>query len=139
MVNAIVKIILRGVVGVVMGLIYYLLYVAALPTAFQRIAGLPVSIELPMDSFTILTLFIAFGIAENVTPNLPSAVFRALSKLVGASCLYLAMDGGIVSTSTAGHAVTLDASLIIHIILAGSIIVGVLDATTYACKSVLKK
>jgi len=139
LVSTILKTISRGVVGAVTGLIYFFLYVAALPSVFQRIAGLPVGIELPMDFLTILTVFIALGIAENVAPTISSAVFRVLSKLVGASYLYFALNGGIVSANIANFIVTLDVSLLIYIILAGSIIIGVLDAATYACRSSLKE
>lgn len=139
MVSEVVKMILRGVAGIVLGLIYYLLYVVALPVIFQRIAGLPISAELPMEVSTILAVLIALGIAENVAPTIPSAVFRVLSKLVGASYLYFATNGGIITANIADYIVTLDASLLIYIILAGSVIVGVLDAATYACKNVLKE
>ncbi|MEM0083266.1 MAG: hypothetical protein QW102_01960 [Candidatus Nezhaarchaeales archaeon] len=139
MISTILKTVSRGVVGAVTGLIYFFLYAAALPGVFQRIAGLPVDIELPMDFPTILAVFIALGIAENVAPTIPGAAFRVLSKLVGASYLYFALNGGIVSANIANFIVTLDASLLIYIILAGSIVIGVLDAATHACRSFMKE
>lgn len=139
MIGTVVKTLLRGLMGVITGLVYYFLYVAVLPIAFQRMAGLPVSVELPIDFSTIFVVFIALGVTENVAPPVPSAVFRVLSKLVGASYLYFAMDGGVVSANVGSYIVTLDLSLLIYIILAGSAMVGVLDAATYACKGTLKE
>lgn len=139
MVSTAVKTVLRGAMGVVMGLVYYFLYAAALPIVFQRIAGLQVSVELPIDVSVILVVFMALGIAENVAPAVPGAVFRVLSKLVGASYLYFVANGGIIQANIAGYTVTLDISLLIYIILAGSLIVGVSDAATYACRGVLKE
>lgn len=131
------KIIWRGLTGAVTGLVYYFLYATALPVAFQHIAGLPVSVEAPMDFSTILAIFIALGVAENVAPAIPGSLFKVLSKLVGASYLYFITNGGVVSANISNYIVTLDMSPLIYIILAGSLIVGVLDATTYVYKGSL--
>jgi len=128
----------RGVIGVAMGLVYYALYVAALPAMFQSIAGLPVELRPPVDPSIALALFIALGVAESIVPAAVGATFGLLSKALGSLYLYCATNGGVVSAAVAGYRVTIDMSILIYVIVAGSVIVGVVDASTQACEGASK-
>ncbi len=121
-------------IGVAMGLVYYVLYVAALPAVFQSIARLPVDLVPPLDPSMALAFFIALGVAESVAPVAVGAAFGVLSKTVGALYLYCATNGGVVSATVASYRITIDLSILIYAIVAGSVIVGAVDASTRACE-----
>ena len=129
---------MRGAIGAVMGSVYYVLYVVALPVMFQSVAGLPVELRPPVDPSTALALFMALGVAESVAPAAVGAAFGLLLKVVGALYIYCATNGGAVSAAIAGYCITIDLSLLVYAIAIGSIIVGVVDAFTQAPREALK-
>jgi len=133
-----VKRTLHGMIGVVMGLVYYALYVAALPAMFQGIAGLPFELRPPVDPSTALALFMVLGMAESIVPATVGAAFGVLSKAVGSLYLYCVTNGEVISATVAGYSVTIDLSILIYAIVAGSIIVGVADASMRACEEASK-
>jgi len=66
LVKAIAKRVLCGMAGIAMGLVYYLIYVLALPVAFHNIADLPVRFSFPLDLSTALILFMVLGVTEGI-------------------------------------------------------------------------
>jgi len=94
--------------------------------------------QAPMDPSIALALFIALGMAEGVAPAVTGAVFGVLSKVVGSLYLYCTTNGGVISAAVVGYRITIDMSILIYAIVAGSIIVGVVDASTQACEGASK-
>jgi len=128
----------QGAIGIAMGLVHYVLYVVALPVAFQSVAGLPVELRPPADPSIFLALFIALGVGEGIAPATVGAALGLLSKVVGSLYIYYATNGGVISVALAGYRATIDLSVLIYAIVAGSIIVGVVGASARACEGVSK-
>lgn len=138
MTRELVRKISQGAIGIAMGLVHYVLYVVALPVAFQSVAGLPVELRPPADPSIFLALLIALGVGEGIAPATVGAALGLLSKVVGSLYIYYATNGGVISVALAGYRATIDLSVLIYAIVAGSIIVGVVGASARACEGVSK-
>ena len=122
--------------GILLGLVYYIVYLSILPRLvtpnmglFQNVNTTPLQ---SIDYQVSIVLLITIGVMERVIEHPVVAVLRVLSKLVGALLLYIITNGGIITatvdTGSTTLTVTADLSLIIYSIIMASAIIGIIDA-----------
>jgi len=118
--------------GVAAGLVYYALYVVALPRFLGFILLRPTEIE-TREAADYFLFFVALGTAESVlSGHIVSVPLRVVSKLFGALVLFSALNGGVITVSPdAATVVELDASPILYAVLLFSLVYGALDALAY--------
>ncbi len=122
--------------GILLGLVYYIVYLSILPRLVTPNMGLFQNVNItPLQSIDYqvsIVLLITIGVMERVIEHPVVAVLRVLSKLVGALLLYIITNGGIITatvvTGSTTLTVTADLSLIIYSIIMASAIIGIIDA-----------
>lgn len=122
--------------GILLGIIYYLVYLMLLPWIVAPGMGLLENVEVSafqsIDYRVAIVLLIAIGIMERVIEHPVVAVLRVLSKLVGALILYIITNGGIFTATieVGGSTVNVvaDLSLLIYSVIMVSAIIGIVDA-----------
>ncbi|MCE4619272.1 MAG: hypothetical protein F7C37_07565 [Desulfurococcales archaeon] len=122
--------------GILLGLVYYIVYLSILPRLLTPNMGLFQNVNItPLQSIDYqvsIVLLITIGVMERVIEHPVVAVLRVLSKLVGALLLYIITNGGIITatvdTGSTTLTVTADLSLIIYSIIMASAIIGIIDA-----------
>lgn len=122
--------------GILLGLVYYIVYLSILPRLVTPNMGLFQNVNItPLQSIDYqvsIVLLITIGVMERVIEHPIVAVLRVLSKLVGALLLYIITNGGIITatvdTGSTTLTVTADLSLIIYSIIMASAIIGIIDA-----------
>ncbi len=122
--------------GILLGLVYYIVYLSILPRLVTPNMGLFQNVNItPLQSIDYqvsIVLLITIGVMERVIEHPIVAVLRVLSKLVGALLLYIITNGGIITatvdTGSTTLTVTADLSLIIYSIITASAIIGIIDA-----------
>lgn len=117
----------EALTGVIIGILYYFIYVVFFPGLFQKISI--VTRALSPISVVMLLILVLLGILERVLPKLPTSLSRLLSKLVGAGYLYSVTNGGVVQGNVGESYVILDASILVYIIVIFTLFIGVLDAS----------
>ncbi|MCE4626374.1 MAG: hypothetical protein F7B78_01835 [Desulfurococcales archaeon] len=130
------RFILNLALGVVLGAVYYVVYVMLLPRLIAPGMGLLENVEVSafqsIDYRVAITLLITIGIMERVIEHPVAAVLRVLSKLVGALLLYIITNGGIFTATIEVDGsmvnVVADLSLLIYSVIIVSAIVGIVDA-----------
>ncbi len=130
------KFILNLASGILLGLVYYIVYLSILPRLVTPNMGLFQNVNItPLQSIDYqvsIVLLITIGVMERVIEHPVVAVLRVLSKLVGALLLYIITNGGIITatvvTGSTTLIVTADLSLIIYSIIMASAIIGIIDA-----------
>lgn len=124
------------VIGLLAGIIYYLVFTKLLPYLLSEAAGIfSVSQNVVPENVNYTASFIvlmALAIIERVLENPIVAAFRVLSKLVASLLLYVMTNGGVFTIVVGGEAstlaVTLDLSLLIYSLIILSVIAGIVDA-----------
>lgn len=122
--------------GVLLGAVYYLIYVMLLPRLIAPGVGLLQNIEVSafqsVDYRVAIVLLISIGIMERVIEHPVVAVLRVLSKLVGALLLYIITNGGIFTATVEVDGSTVrvvaDLSILIYSVIMVSAIIGIVDA-----------
>ena len=130
------RFILNLAYGVVLGAVYYVVYVMLLPRLIAPGMGLLENVEVSafqsIDYRVAIILLIAIGIMERVIEHPVVAVLRVLSKLVGALLLYIITNGGIFTATIEVDGSTVrvvaDLSLLIYSVIMVSAIMGIVDA-----------
>lgn len=130
------RFILNLAYGVVLGAVYYVVYVMLLPRLIAPGMGLLENVEVSafqsIDYRVAIILLIAIGIMERVIEHPVVAVLRVLSKLVGALLLYIITNGGIFTATIEVDGSTVrvvaDLSLLIYSVIMVSAIIGIVDA-----------
>jgi len=131
------SIVFKTLFGVISGILYYALYVLALPLILSHFGALTPLSPISMDLMHYLGFFIALGVAESaLSSHILSVPLRVFTKLFGALLLYEVLSGGrlnavIVGEDLSSISVELDISPLLYIVIIGSLIYGVLDALTY--------
>lgn len=122
--------------GIVLGVVYYVVYLLLLPRLIAPSMGLLENVEVSafqsIDYRVAIILLIAIGVMERVIEHPVVAVLRVLSKLVGALLLYIITNGGIFTATIEVDGSTVevvaDLSLSIYSVITLSTIVGIVDA-----------
>ncbi|MET1160463.1 MAG: hypothetical protein ABWW65_05825 [Thermoprotei archaeon] len=119
--------------GIVVGVVYYILYLVALPSLLTAVQ---IPVYIPPNIVFYLGFFIALGTAESILANTPFSIpLRILSKLLGALILWTILNGGHLSGSIEYSGTTvfieIDISLLLYVIVLASLIYGFMDVFTY--------
>jgi hypothetical protein len=127
----VMKIVREVLVGVLIGLLYYIVYIITLPYLITSLMKIPVPAEGRLAYY--IWFFVALGIGESVLKSHPVSIpLRMLSKLLGALLLYTIVNGGELSGTyvTNGYAisVSINISTMIYTVIAASLIYGFIDA-----------
>ncbi len=126
------RLIIRGLMGLLIGIFYYYIYVVLLPTYLIPLLMSPETTYAPALLKAAIIILIIVSIIERVLEHVVVAAFRLLSKLLGAMILYYITNGGIITgTIMYGEQqlhVTVDLSLLMYLIIIASLVGGMIDA-----------
>jgi predicted tellurium resistance membrane protein TerC len=92
------RVIKNSILGVVEGLLYYIVYFRLLPWIFSSALGVPIEPP-PLLALLLLGVFIALGVISTSVKPFIGLVFEALSSTLGALIL-LVIIGEKLTTST---------------------------------------
>lgn len=131
------RIVVRVAWGMVTGVFYYIIYLVLLPfllfllTLAVGLRGVPIHGEEPTYQAAGI-LLISLGFVERVLMHPVVAAIRVLSKVVGATVLYILTNGGVftatISEGASTVTLTADLSILIYALIALSAAAGIVDA-----------
>jgi hypothetical protein len=126
-----VKIIKEILVGVLLGFLYYIVYIITLPYLITSLMRMPVPGEERLAYY--IWFFVALGVGESILKSHPVSIpLRMLSKLLGALFLYTIVNGGELHGAyvTNGYtiSVSINISTLIYTVIAASLVYGFIDA-----------
>jgi len=119
--------------GVIFGLLYYLLYITAIPMLFSRALQIPTEMVTGVVATSYIWFFIALEtFISLIHKHLISIPMKVLSKMLYALMLYSVFNHGILSIEIPYNSytisTTINISVVLYIIILASIIYGFLDA-----------
>jgi len=128
----------KVIYGIILGIIYYLLYGYLLPTIILGFAHVELEV-LTLRLLPYLGLFISLGIVEELLKNHPISIpFRMLTKVMYALILMAILNGGVISTTLSIEPyimhVRIDITLLLYMIVILSLIYGVIDSLSIVRK-----
>lgn len=118
--------------GIILGIIYYLVYGYILPVVILSFTKVGLE-ALTLKLLPYLVLFIALSITEELLKNHPISIpFRMLSKVMYALILMIILNGGVIAATLSHEPYSvyarIDITILLHMIIALSLIYGVVDA-----------
>jgi hypothetical protein len=119
--------------GFIFGLLYYLIYITAIPMLFSRALQIPTEMVTGVVVMSYIWFFIALEtFISLIHKHIISMPMKVLSKMLYALMLYSVFNRGILSIEIPynSHIIsaTVNVSVILYIIILASIIYGFLDA-----------
>ncbi|MEB3806443.1 MAG: hypothetical protein GSR73_02900 [Desulfurococcales archaeon] len=127
------RMVVRGLIGLLIGLVYYFLYVVLLPRfLIPLLVAEPETIYSPSVVEASVIILIMVSIFERVLEHPVAAAFRLVSKVLGVIILFYITNGGLITGSVeyAGEVLyaTVDLRILFYVIVAGSLVGGLVDA-----------
>ncbi|MDK6028622.1 hypothetical protein QPL79_04545 [Ignisphaera sp. 4213-co] len=103
------KMVCSLVIGVFMGMLYYLVYVVIFPTLFSKILPNTEIPKLPGLYIPVFILFTALGLANSLVREHPiSLPLKLLSKILGALVMLVLLNFGIIEGEIALNGVLVE-------------------------------
>jgi hypothetical protein len=129
----VIDIVKRIARGFIFGLLYYLIYITAIPMLFSRALQIPTEMVTGVVAMSYIWFFIALEtFISLIHKHIISMPMKVLSKMLYALMLYSVFNRGILSIEIPynSHIIsaTVNVSVILYIIILASIIYGFLDA-----------
>ncbi len=92
------RVIKNSILGVVEGLLYYIVYFRLLPLIFSSALGVPIEPP-PLLALLLLGVFIALGVISTSVKPFIGLVFEALSSILGALILVVVIGEKLTTTT----------------------------------------
>jgi len=128
--SAIAGVLFKAVAGLVVGLVYYVVYVVLIPLMLGSVT------PLHREALYYLGLLLTLSTASSVlSKHVVSIPLKILVNLLAALILYTVLNGGKLSVEVSADnqllVVNADISPILYLIVLASIILGFIDAINY--------
>lgn len=129
------------IIGTLVGLVYYYLYVFYLPSYFISHGFKVIQLTQHLKG-VLLFLFIVLGIMERALTGIPAFSTRIVSKLTGSIILLVIMNTGLLVGELGGLPTVLNIRGLLIVILITSTLIGLIDGLpelypTYSLRTLL--